>query len=321
MGVGFANSSFTDLTTAAFKNHASKGKFQEVIMDNNLLFGMLGEKGYIREEDGGTEIVEALMFNVSTAVGSYSGYDILDVSPQDTLTAASFEWKQVHVPVSIDGMTKFKNMGKTRIIDLVSAKIKQAELSIDYYMDQVLFGDGTANGGKDITGLGLAVEEGTAWSTYGNIDSNTYTQWRNQHIAAGGAFSSVGLTKMRTMYNNCSSGSKKPDLIVTTQTIFEAYEATVSNIYRSMDLKKADLGYQNLMFKETPIIFDDNVTSQYMYFLNSEFLRLVYGKGKNMTLTPFQRPENQDAEVASMFIYLQMTCNHRRRQGLITTLS
>lgn len=319
MGVGFQNANFNDIVTSAFRNH--KSKFQEVIMDNNLLYGMLGEKGFIREEDGGYEIIEPLMFNVSTAVGSFAPYDVLDTSPQDTLTAAKFDWKYVHVPVSIDGPTKFKNGGKSRIIDLVAAKIKQAELSIDYYMDVVLFGDGTNNGSKDVTGLGLAVEEGTAWSTYGDIDSNAYTQWRNQWTGAVGSFATNGLDKMRSIYNSCTSGSKKPDLIVTTQAIFEYYEKTVTNIYRSMDLKKADLGYLNLMFKETPMIFDDNVPSGYMYFLNSEFIRLVFGKGKNMTLTPFQRPENMDAEIASMFMYLQMTCNHRRRQGLLTAIT
>lgn len=313
------NTSFPEVLASAFKNHAPK--FTELIMDNNMLFSQLAEKGLVEEKDGGATIVEPLMFNVSSAVGSYSGYDLLDVSPQQTLTAMEMEWKQVHVPVTIDGLTTFKNMGKSRIIDLGAAKIKQAEISLDYYMDQVIFGDGTNNGGKDITGLGLAIEDGAAWSTYGGINSNTYSQWRNQYIAAGAAFSSVGLAKMRTMYNSCSSGKRKPTLIVTTQTIYEAYESTVSNIYRSTDLAVADLGYKNLMFKETPIVFDDNMNSQEMLFINSDFMKLIFGKGKKGEMTPFQRPVNQDAKVASMFWYAQLICNHRRRQGRITTLS
>ena len=319
MGVGFQNSSFNDVLSAAFKKHYKR--FTEQIMDNNYLFKMLGKWGLIREESGGASIVENLMFNVSTAVGSYGEWDVLDLSRQDTLTAAEYEWKYVHVNVTISGQQKFKTSGKEQIVSLAQAKIDQAEISLDYYMDQVLLADGSGNGGKDLTGLAAAIEEGSAWSTYGGINSNTYSQWRNRWTGSVGSFASNGLDNMRSMYNSCSSGSKKPTMIVTTQAVFEYYEKTVTNIYRSMDLATADIGYRNLMYKETPMMFDDNCTAGYMYFINADFLRLVIGKGKSFNLTPFQRPPNQDAEVASMFWYGQLTCNNRRRQGVLTGIT
>lgn len=319
MGVGFQNATFTDVLSAAYKKHYAK--FTEQIMDNNYLFKMLGKWGLIREESGGTSIVEPLMFNTNTAVGAYREWDILDLSRQDTLTAAEFEWKYVHIPVTHSGQQTFKVSGKEKIIDLAQAKIKQSEISLDVYMDQVLLADGSGEGGASLTGLKAGIEEGSAWSVYGGIDSNVHTQWRNRWTGSVGSFATNGIDAMRSMYNSTSSGSRKPTMIVTTQAIFEYYEKTVTNIYRTMDLATADIGFRNLVYKETPMMFDDNCTAGYMYFINAEFLRLVVGKGRNFSLTPFQRPPNQDAQVASMFWYGQLTCNNRRRQGVLTGIT
>ena len=316
--MGNENPSFNDILTASFNNH--REGFVNCIMNNNAFFMMLDKYGMTRELDGGVAIVEPLMFNTSTAVGSYSGSDILDVSVQNALTAAKFVWKQIHCPISIDGITEFQNAGKSRRIELIQAYMTQAETSLNVYTNKVLFGDGSGNGGKDITGLLAAVEEGTVWSTYGDIDSNLFPVWRNAWATVG-SFATNGIDKMKSMYNTVSQGPKNPNLIITTQAIYEYYEKTVSNVYRTMDLKTANIGFTNLVFKNCPIIFDDDCTSGYMYFIMSEFFKMVYGKGKKMTLTPFQTPHNQDIRVASMFAYLQLVCNHRRRQGVLTGIT
>ena len=42
---------------------------------------MLKERGGIREDEGGTSIVEPLMSGTNTTVKSYRGYEIIDVTP------------------------------------------------------------------------------------------------------------------------------------------------------------------------------------------------------------------------------------------------
>lgn len=314
-----ANSSFDVLASTTLKNYRSR--LTENITDKARLLKHLKDNGYTREDDGGTSIVEPLLYGTNSTVRSYSGYDVIDVTPQEGISAAEFLWKQVAGSVTISGEEEFKNMGsKVQIVKLLDAKIKQLEISMSEEINEMLFSDGTGNGGKDITGLGLAVEDGAAWSTYGGIDSNTFSFWRNRFIDASGSpsFAATGLDNMRTLYHNCSRHNEVPSIIITTQTIFERYEKSLVQNERFVDTKKGDAGFMSLMFKSTPMFFDEDCPSGYIYFLTKEYLRFVIGRGRNFTMTEFQKPENQDAKVAQILLYAQLTMNRRAAHGVIT---
>ncbi|MEM3145979.1 MAG: phage major capsid protein [Candidatus Nitrosotenuis sp.] len=315
-----ANPNFDALVTTTLKNY--RKNLADNITAHQALFMQLKKKGFIREEDGGTSIVEPLLVGKNTTVRSYSGYDVLDVTPQAGVTAAEFAWKQIAGSVTISGEEEFKNSGSaTRVLSLLETKIKQLEISMTLEINRQLFGDGTGNGGKDITGLALAVEDGTAWSVYGGIDSNAYTYWRNQWIGSVGSFAANGVDRMRTLFNSASRGTEKPTLIITTQAIFEAYEKSLSPALRFSDPETADAGFMNLLFRGVPVVFDDDAPAGELRMLNSEYLRLVIGKGRNFSVTPFVRPENQDAKVSQILFYGNLTCNNRARQGVLTGIT
>lgn len=207
-------------------------------------------------------------------------------------------------------------------------------------INRQLQADGTGNGGKDITGLALAVEDGTAWSTYGGIDSNAFLYWRNQWLNSAAVIdvgTNVGanalLGDMIRIYNSCMRGKVRPTVIVTDQLVFETYERSMqqtSNNYRvQIDTKMADAGFMNLLFKETPVVFDEDMPGaslgldsdgHEMLFLNADFMKFVIGKGKNFVVTDMQRPENQDAKVSQIILYGNLTVNNRARQGRITSI-
>lgn len=322
-----SNPNFNTLVSTTLKNYRTT--LTDNITGHNALWYQLKERGFIREEDGGTSIVEPLLIGRNSTVRSYRGYDLLDTTPQEGISAAEFEWKQIAGAVTISGEEEFKNGGsKTKIISLLKAKVTQLELSMMLEMNRQLQADGTGNGGKDLTGLALAVEDGAAWSTYGGIDSNTYTYWRNQWIGSTATFASAGLSRMRTIYNSCSRGADKPTIIITSQTLYEAYEALLVPNERFMDMSMGDAGFMNLMFKQTPMVFDDDMpfedlgTDEHqMLFLNSKYMNFVIGKGKNFVVTDLVKPENQDAKVSHTLLYGNLTISNRARQGRLTDLT
>src|SRR5690349_22170622 len=159
-----SNPNFDTLASTTLKNY--RRQLADNITGHNVLWYMLKEKGFVREEDGGTTIVEPLLIGRNTTVKSYKGYDVIDTTPQTGITAAEYEWKQIAGSVTISGEEEFKNMGsKTRILSLLESKIQQLELSMMLEVNRQLQGDGTGNGGKDLGGLQAAVEDGAAWST------------------------------------------------------------------------------------------------------------------------------------------------------------
>lgn len=323
-----SNPNFDTLVATTLKNY--RPNLADNITNHQVVWLQLKERGFIREDEGGTSIVEPLLIERNSTVKSFSGYDIIDTTPQQGISAAEFLWKQIAGSVSISGEEEFKNQGsKTKIISLLQSKITQLELSMQLEINRQLQADGTGNGGKDITGLALAVEDGTTFSTYGGINSATFPYWRNQwignvSITEASPPHNAFLGALRTMYNSCSRGKVKPTVIISDQFLFEAYEASLVPNERFMDMRLGDAGFLNLMFKATPWVFDDDMPgasltagsdNHELVMLNADFLKFVIGKGKNFVVTDFIQPDNQEARFSKTILYGNLTCCNRQRQG------
>jgi hypothetical protein len=270
------------------------------------------EKGRIRMLNGGTKIVEPLIYGLNSTVGSYSGYDSIALTPQEGISAAEFEWRQYAASISISGMEEAKNNGDQEIINLLEAKIMQAEESMREGFNTMFFGSGTGNSSKDWNGLGNLVESG---NTVGGIDSNTYTWWKSYEENTSTALT---LAQMATAYNSVSVGNDHPDTLLTTQTLFEKYEALLQPNLRYTDTKTADAGFQNLLFKAAPVMYDTGCTAGTFFFLNSKYLTLVGHSDKWFSQTAFISPEDTDARYALIMCYGNLTVRNRAKQGKLT---
>lgn len=298
------------LLSTTLKNYRST--LVDNIHNSHALFFMLKQKGSIKEEAGGERIVVPLMYGRNDTAGSYSGYDQLDTTPQVGIDSAEFNWKQYAASITISGEEERKNAGsKTRIINLLEAKVKQAEMSLREQLVTGLFSDGTGNSSKDLTGLVAMVGNS---GTYGAINSSTYTWWQSTLDTSSNA---ITVAEMRTLFNSASLGGKDhPDLICTTQTIYETYESLLTGTTGTMwsqDTKKlGDAGFQALEFKGVPVIWDEQCNSGVMYFLNTNHMKLVVHKDANFSVEPFVKPENQDAKVAKILFMGNLTCDRRK---------
>ena len=228
------------------------------------------------------------------------------------MSAAEFDWKQYAVSIAISGIEEAKNNGEQAILNLLEAKIMQAEESMKEGFNSMFFGDGTGNSSKDWNGLGNLVESG---NSVGGINSATETWWRSYEENTVAALS---LAQMTTAYNSVSVGNDHPDMILGTQTLFEKYESLLQPQLRYTDTKTADAGFQNLLFKAAPVAYDVDCPAGNMYFLNSKYITLVGHSDKWFEVTPFIRPENLDARYSLIMCYGNLTIRNRKRQGKLT---
>lgn len=308
---------YTAILSTTLKNY--RKKFVDNIFESSAFYYLMKPK--VKTEDGGERIVVPLMYGKNTTAGSYSGYDTLDVTPQEGLGAAEFEWKQASVSISISGREERQNKGRSRIINLLEAKVKQAELSLVESLNTQLFSDGTGNDSKDFTGLEAAVDSS---GTYAGIGRSTYTWWQANETAVSGALT---IASMRTMYNNCSKGGKDTvDLIVTDQDEYEAYEALADSkqTYEMMSAqgkKLLDAGFEVLKYKGSTIVWDESATAGVMYFLNTSHMGITMHKDANFTPTDFVRPADQDAKVAQILVMGNITVDNCARLGKLTSLT
>ena len=305
-----ANSNFDALLSTTLANYRSQ-LTDNVFTARPLTYALM-EKGRIRMLNGGTKIVEPLIYGKNSTVSSYSGYDSLSLAPQEGISAAEYDWKQFAASISISGLEEAKNNGEQEIINLLEAKIMQAEESMRESFNQMFFSDGTGNSSKDWNGLGNLVESG---NTVGNIDSNTYTWWKSYEENTATALT---LAQMSTAYNSVSVGNDHPDTLLTTQTLFEKYEALLQPNLRYTDTKTADAGFQNLLFKAAPVMYDVHCTAGTFYFLNSKYITLVGHSNKWFAQTEFIKPEDTDARYALIMCYGNLTVRNRAKQGKLT---
>ena len=306
------NSNFDTLLSTTLANYRST--LTDNVFTARPLTYKLMEKGRIRMLNGGTKIVEPLIYGQNDTVGSYSGFDTIALTPQTGISAAEYEWKQYAASISMSGIEEAKNNGEQEIINLLEAKIMQAEESLREGFNQMFFADGTGNGGKDWNGLANLVE---ATGSVGGIDpadsGNSF--WASYEENTSTALT---LAQMSTAYNSVSVGNDHPDVLLTTQTLFEKYEALLLPVLRYTDSKTADAGFQNLLFKSAPVMYDVHCPSGVFFFLNSKYITLVGHSGKWFQQTEFIRPEDLDARYALIMCYGNMTLRNRAKQGKLT---
>jgi hypothetical protein len=304
------NSNFDALLSTTLANYRST-LTDNVFTARPLTFKLM-EKGRIRMLNGGTKIIEPLIYGQNDTVGSYSGFDTIALTPQTGISAAEYEWKQYAASISISGIEEAKNNGEQEIINLLEAKIMQAEESLREGFNQMFFADGTGNSSKDWNGLGNLVE---ATGVAGGIDPSTNTWWASKEENTSTALT---LAQMSSIYNSVSVGNDHPDVLLTTQTLFEKYEGLLQPQLRYTDTKTADAGFQNLLFKAAPVMYDVHCPSGVFFFLNSKYITLVGHSGKWFQQTEFIRPEDLDARYALIMCYGNLTLRNRAKQGKLT---
>ncbi len=308
------NPSFDDLLSTTLKNYRTT--LVDNIFKSTVLLNHLNERGRVVVETGGYSIVEPILWDENNTASVYAEWAQIPLTQQDGISAAEYAWKQLAASIAISGPEEAKNRGKEAVIKLLNARIMQAEMSLKKVLnDQLFTGDGT---GSNFFGLGEVV--GTAGNTVGGIDAGTYTWW-DPFIDS--STTTLGLEEMAAVYNSAANGADVPDIIVTDQNQFQKYEGLLTNQVRYQDVSKANAGFQNLMFKQTPVVFDKACTADQMYFLNTKYLKLTGMSGHWFETTDFQRGtvNGYDARYALILAYGALTCSNRSRQGAMTALT
>lgn len=296
--------------------------------NNNALLSRLNERGNIKSVGGGDVILQELSFADNSTVKNYSGYEELDISPSEVFSAASFDWKQKAVAVAISGLEQLKNSGKERMIDLLEARIANAEASMENSVATDLYSDGTGDGGKQIGGLQLLIAD-TPTNTVGGIDRNTAIGafWRNISFDAttdgsAAATSSNIQGYMNNVYSQLVRGRDRPDLIVADNNYYGLFWASLQTIQRVTSDKMATAGFTSLKFVDADVVLDGGVGGgcpvNHMYFLNTKYIHFRPHRDRNFVPLGGERfAVNQDAIVKLIVWAGNMTLSNGRLQGVL----
>jgi hypothetical protein len=309
------------LVATTLRNRRSE--LRDNMSDNVALYNRLKKKSRMML-DGGRTIVFPLEYAENGSFQFYSGYETLDISVNDIIDAAEYNWKQASCAVSISGLEQLKNSGKAALIKLMEAKINNARRTFVNQMGAQVYADGTGTGGKEIGGLGLLVPT-TNTNTAGGIDANTYTWWRNQVLdfsdTNGAATSTANIqAAMRALWIDCTLNNEHPDLIPMDDAYYEKYWGSLVSIQRITGDDQAKAGFSGLKFVTADVVLDGgiggNIASNTLFMLNTDYLAHITHSDRDIEVVGGERHSvNQDATVELMLWAGNMAASNRRMQG------
>jgi len=175
--------------------------------------------------------------------------------------------------------------------------IDAAERSLEDVMDAALYSDGTANGGKQLTGLATAVPIVTNSGLYGGID-RTNAIWQTKAYDAQTMATAIGTqvlsTTIRPMLNYImtkqSRGKDYADLLIMSPEHYAAYDAATVAIQRQTnETSLGKLGFSSVEYigggKRAEIVLDggigSNMPANTTFGLNTDSFRLRYHPNRN----------------------------------------
>ena len=296
-------------------------KLADNVSKNTALLFKLKTRGKVKPTDGGRLIREELSYAENQTYKRYSAFEPLDIRPQDVITAADYAWKQVAVSVSISGLEEMQNSGRSAFISLIDSRVTVAEASMMNGLSNDLYSDGSADSGKQITGLQAAVSATPTTGTYGSINAANFTFWRNQYATADYTKTTL-VPAMDAMYAELVRNQDKPDLIPCDSKMWVLYVSALQAQQRFSNTDMADAGFGNIMFFQAPVVLDGGLGGSapagHMYFLNCKHISWRPHTQRNMVPIGDERTSiNQDATVKLIGFMGNLCTSNRSLQGLL----
>lgn len=281
---------------------------------------------------GGTQIEVPQLYQDFASGSAYRGFEVLAVTPQDTIKNLVFDWKQYYTTWAVDGLTLIKTDSADAIANLLTLQSQQAYMRMSELLAAGIFGDGvtTGLGTKEIDGLRGAVGNASVGNTsYGGLSRTTNT-WHVSTVVT--ASTTLSFTGMRTqLIGPTTFGGYHPTILVSDQTNYNRHwllhtsTTGYSNVFNRQpgghDELLASAGFTNLLFDNIPHVVDSHCPTGYMFALNENVLQLVVSPRGDFYMEDFQKPVNQDAMVTGLFWAGNLVSQSSRLHGVYTNVT
>ena len=324
--MAFANSAITDIIATTIQSRS--GVLADNLTQNNAILQRLNSKGNVRPFSGGNVILEEIMYNdpATNNANSYSGYEVLNITPDSPISAAQYSITQYADSVTMSGLEMLQNSSKEAIIDLLDGRMQVSEARLLNRISGDLYGDGTGNGGKNIDGLAAAISTTPTTGTYGGINRANWSFWQNQ--ATTGLTSTNTLAKMTEAAIKQVRGTDKADLYIAGNTTYQYFVGALQAIQRITTEESGAAGFASLKFygggTSADVVLGGGIgnqeTATYMYLLNTNYIFFRPHKERNFVPIGGERQAiNQDAIVKLYGWAGNLTTSNAQLQGILTT--
>ena len=315
------------------------------ILDATPITALLKMKGSFKTQRGSDTITRTIRYGEKETFAFKRG-SVLPVTENELTTQARWPWAYWGVPITRTFIDDQQNSGPTQIKDYLERRMQAAREALIQKLESIFMVQTIHAGGDEPLSIFDAVPDNettdffTSGKTFGGITRDN-TWWQhidftddvtvdldtapNKHDIKAGPAALTMFTDMVNAYNWIGAQREYPDIILTSQSLFELYEdfaVAKDQLIKDDTTRLADLGYDVLRFKGNPITWSsfmeaDTVGKKSLIFLNSSWFDVVYDPGTWFEMSSWERPERQLEQVAYIVSAMQNICHQLRTNGRI----
>lgn len=245
------------------------------------VFVLIFKGDTMRPFPGGNQIQQPIQYAPLKA-GPFAPGGTFDISYVQTDTAMTFAVKYYYANVTIQGTQLPLNRGTEAAMNFVeermingSQALAQA-LAIDIYND----GQGTVSSQIALDGLLAGYDDGTNYPTYGGLPRAAIGSGASAGI--NGYYQNVAgplsITALQKAYGQATFGNRQPNLMATTQSIYNQLYNKLVPAQRVNDNVMVDqaqnIGFTAIRFNNQRLVVDQYVPTGYVFGMNTDFLNV-----------------------------------------------
>jgi hypothetical protein len=284
----------------------------------------LRDKGRIRHVNGGSCLEVDVMYAENPTFKWFSGTDQLLTTKATTMQPAYFNWYMANENVIITGEDWAKNKGnKTRKYSLLESLKDNAVKTINNKFGALTWSTGT-EGGKEMPGIGYMIQD-VPVGKVGGIDRNQAgNEWWKNLAKKWSDFGATGdpdgdtiAKAMGSMVRALTVNGDRPSVIFCHPDLYATYETWCMKMKRVNSDDKADGSFKGLSFQGIDVLWDSNILSNHMYFINEEYIRLNVHPDLDFKFDMAKKPVNQYMEIYPLYFMGGFTISNCARQGVV----
>jgi hypothetical protein len=307
----------------AITNAFYMAKFRQVAFDANIVLMKLHKAGSLAPSGEYIKVPLKYQFNKAA---SYFPWEKHDMSGENQITSAKFNWKFYVATLIFSGEEILKNDGPHGIKKLIEAKLGLAQDGIREQMATDLFTRGSAATGDSSRGLSslnqmvqstTAAGLGGVGNTFGGInkstDGATWWQGKVKKAGTGGIYSeSEHVENLYSIFD----GDRRPDLVVSDMdTLYNHWDKNKDR-QRFQGVKDLDSGWIADSIQGIPWIGDRHCHADDIFHLDFKETMLMTHSKRNFKLMPYMVPDDQDVQSSRIYWAGELTCSDCRKNGI-----
>jgi hypothetical protein len=268
---------------------------------------------------GGESIVLKVNYANSGTFKTIGRNTALGSTQAPMYSQANLAWSGINGDIVRNDWDAVLNAGSSKMHDLFEADLENLKREMAEGLEKLLIGQVTATTADVWSLLDIVDSADPSVADYAGLDRDVYTWWAGTEVASGG-IANV-LESLKKAGHTAGKNGELIDFWVTTQTVYEAFEARNVAQLQLRQGDKADLAFPSLLVSGKPMFYSQQMVAATALGINLNHTKLYVQNNMKMKLSEPVRSITGQDEVRHIRTILQMVCDRPLSNCKVTGLS